>query len=122
MDDAERMRFGDGLACLEQEIDGVGDREWSALDDRTEVLTFEELHDDVRRAFRSRADVDDLDRMLAAEARRRARLAHEALDEIFVACEMGREDLDRDALMELRVACGDDDAADTPVRSSSIEA
>ena len=111
MHDPERVRFGDGLAGLKQELDGLLDAQRSLLGQPgAEVGAVEELHDDVRRAVLQRADVDDPGDVLALDLDRRSGLAVEPRHRLLIGGGLGEQEFQRDALVELQVVRGDDDA------------
>ena len=61
-------------------------------------------------AVLGRAEVGDVDDVRVADARRRARLAPEALDQVLLPSSTRVQDLDRDALADLDVLGGVDHA------------
>ena len=76
VDDPERVRVGDGLAGLKDEVDGQLDGQGAPLlDPRREVAALEVLHDDVRRAVLQRADVEHASDVLALDLHGGSRLA-----------------------------------------------
>jgi hypothetical protein len=79
VDDAERVRLGDGLTRLKDEVDRFldGDRP-SRLHDLGKVGALEKLHHHVGRAVVEHTHVDDLRDVFAPQADGRAGLALEA--------------------------------------------
>ena len=81
VDDAERVRLGDGLARLEHELDGLLDRQRTrSARAAREVAPLQVLHHDVRSAGLQRPHVDDARDVLALDLDRRAGLADEPRD------------------------------------------
>ena len=111
MNEADRVRLGHRLADLQHVIDGVlHGQPPLAGEERLEVAALEQLHDDVGLARGELPDVEHLGDVLALQLDRRARLALEPRDrERHAHC--GRQHhLDRDALAEVDVARGHDEA------------
>jgi hypothetical protein len=78
--DAQEVRLGDGLACLQHVVDGLGRVQTAAtLEHHVQVLTLEELHDDVGRSRLERVDVEDARDVLGADSGGCARLLQEAM-------------------------------------------
>lgn len=67
------------------------------------------LHHDVRRAVVHRAHVAHARDVLAADLHRRLRLAKKTAHDLGIARDARKQELDRDALVEHHVPCGDDD-------------
>ena len=83
VDDAERVRVGDGDAGLEHELDRLLERERAALlEHGGEVAPLEVLHHHVRSAGLERADVEDAGHVLARDLHRGPGLAGEAGDDL----------------------------------------
>jgi hypothetical protein len=92
----ECVRFGQALANLEHELDGLGRLE------RThgrkvgfETDSFEPLHDEVRLARLELSHVVDARDVLPLEERSGARFVHETQHELLVVDEVGANDLER---------------------------
>ena len=73
-----------------------------------EIDPVEVLHDEVGAAVLGRAEVGDVDDVGVADARGRARLAPEALDQLLLGRVVRVQDLDRDPLADLDVLAGVD--------------
>ncbi len=111
MDDAERMRLGEGFARLEDVLHRLRDWDLAALlHELGEVLSLEELHDHVGEARGERPDVEDSDDVLALHLHGGARLAREARLCLGQGGHIGAKELDRDGAVELQVAGDHDDA------------
>jgi GAF domain-containing protein len=103
VDDPVAVREAKGLEQLLGVADRRADRERAAGHDQLlEAAPLDHLHGDVVRALGLAAVVDG-DDVRMGEARRRLRLAPEALDEEVVVRVAVVEDLDRDAAAELLV-------------------
>ena len=104
--DAGAVRFVEALARLDCVLDGARDgRRPQAGEQRREVLPLEVLHHHVGRARVELADVGDANHVLAAQARRGARLAQKTSDERVVRQgASSRHELQRDR--ERRAGCG----------------
>ncbi len=95
------MRLRECIERLEDVTERVGDGEWSVrLEIRLEGRPFQPLHHEEGLAFRRFSDLVDPDRVLAAEARRRAAFALEARAEDLVVGELARDDLEGDPAIE----------------------
>ena len=79
-----------------------------AREQARQILTLEQLHHDVRRAVVERPDIGHPAHVLAAQLRRRTRLAHEPLEHRRLGRGLGQERLERDRLLQVQVASGDD--------------
>ena len=79
-------------------------------EDVAEVLAFEELHDEVARAARRLAEVEDVDDVLVADARRALGFLAEARDDLGSARELVAKHLDGDALVDVAVEARVDEA------------
>ena len=112
MDDPERMRLGKGLTCLHDALDCELDREGAAArEDRREVEPVQTLHHEVGHATAGQlTDVVHAHDMLAPDPRDRARLALQADDILGQEERLGRQDLDRDLLLQRDVRRPVDDA------------
>jgi len=104
MHDARAVRRRETATRLEVDIDDLLPGARLALPDR-EVRPFDELHHD-RRARAESDHLVDLHDVRVREARHRLGLA----DRAGVVAVAGRDDLDRDLAIELRIVRGDDDA------------
>ena len=121
MDDAERMRLGDGLAGLKESRQSVAEGHRPVAPYHLpEVGAGQVLHDDVRRAGVERPHVEHLRDVLARERNRGARFAEEAPDRVRVLHPFFAKELDRHALAELEVSRSDDDAHPPDPRTCSI--
>jgi hypothetical protein len=111
MDDPGSVCLGDRLAGLHDPPDGDFDGQGAALvEDVRQVVSLEKLHDHVGRPRFEGPDIEDLRRVLAAKLHGGAGLAQEALDCLVVAERLRPNELEGDALIELLVPRGDDDA------------
>ncbi len=110
MDDPERVRFGDRLARLEDEVDRLQQRKRPALLEQAgNVGPGEVLHDQVGNTVLERPDVEDAGHVLALNGRRRPGFAEESSDPLGALHGLWKEDLDRDALAEREVQRGHHD-------------
>ncbi len=111
MHDSRGVRLREGLARLGDPLGRDFDRKGPALDEHvSEVVTLEKLHDHVGDARLEGPDVEDASRVLAPQSDGGAGVAPETLDALLVAERLAANELDRDALIELLVLRGDDDA------------
>ena len=111
VDDPQPVRVGDGLARLQDELDGLLDRKRpSLLKPRAEVAALQVLHHHVRSAGLQRPDVDDARHVLALDLDRRASFPREPRHGFGIAQRVGKQELDRHPLVELDVVGSDDDA------------
>ena len=111
MHDPGEVGLGDGGERLEHVVDDLGDRERPALlQDAREVLSFEVLEHDVGEAAVELAHVHHRGHVVVLDARRGARLVEEARRRLGVPGRLGKEDLQRDPLVESLVLRGVDDA------------
>ena len=86
MHDPERVRLGDRLAGLHDELDGLFDGERSAgAQPGGEVASVEMLHHEVRRPVVAAGDVEHAGHVLTLDLDGRARLAFEASQRLGVA-------------------------------------
>ena len=109
MHDAQRVRLGDRLARLEDEIHGVARAHGPLLlEERGEIAPFEVLHHEVGGARVERADVVDFHGVLAANLDRRSPFANEARNDVGVLRHLRVEELDRHLLVEMKVRRGHD--------------
>jgi hypothetical protein len=109
--DARGMSLGDGVACLQQVIDGHWNRKRTlGLDQRCEVGTAQKFHHDERFARIQHADVMDANHVIAAQSRRCPSLALQTHRSFGAVCLVGRDELDGDALSEFEVQGGNHDA------------
>jgi hypothetical protein len=101
VDDAERVRLGNGLASLQDEVDGllVGERA-SSLNPGSEVFALQVIHHHVGGAGLKRADAEDASHVLALDLDRSSRFAREAVDRLAIFQHLGEEELDSDLLIE----------------------
>src|SRR6185503_410540 len=119
VDDPAAVGEAGGAEHLDGEVDRTRRVERGLLlDDGLERAAVEELHRDVVRALPLAAVVDG-DDVLVVEARRAARLAPEALDELGVLGEAAVQDLERDPPPELQVLGAVD--VGHPARADAIE-
>jgi hypothetical protein len=120
--DAHGVGLRDGLAGLEDVAHRLANRQRTALRELgREVTAPEVLHDHERGAVFEPTYVDDPGDVLALDARGGARLASEALDHLGHGERMWEEALDGEALLEVLVADGDDDAHAAPSEDSLDE-
>jgi hypothetical protein len=113
--DAHGVGLGDGFAGLEDVVHGFADGERAAVRElRREITTPEVLHDHERGAVLESTDVDDTGDVLALDAGRGARLPPEALDDFRHGERVRKQALDGEALVEVLVPDGDDDAHTAP--------
>ncbi len=104
MDDPQRVRLGQRLACLEHPVDDVRDGEPGVrLDDGREILTLQVLHDHVRSARLERTHIEHPHAVLAPDADGRLGLPEEPLHYLFVLEHLGQQELDGHPLVELQV-------------------
>ena len=107
----EGMRLGQRLGGLEHVIDRRVDRERPVLLEQVlEVRALEILHHHVRRAAGQRGDVEHAHDVLAPDLGGRASLPKKPGDEGRVVRELGEQELDRKALLEVQVLRREDDA------------
>src|SRR5690242_7452332 len=110
MNDLLRMGFRERVDRLEHDFGGLIERERSALvKERGNVAPVEVLHDHVRRACLQRPDVDDARHVLALKLRQRLCLAQEARHGLWTAARLRQEELDGNAILELKVPGSDYD-------------
>ena len=110
MHDPEIVGLYDRLARLQDVLDGLVDGDATApLHHRAEVRAFEVLHHEVRRAAVEHARVHHARDVLARDTRRGLALTEEAIDGAGHLARDRQEELERHALIELRVPRGDDD-------------
>ena len=101
MDDAVLVGLGDGLAALEEVVDGVVNGEHAKLFQRLrEVGPLEVLHQHVGGARVEGADVGDANDVLTLDLGGDAGFPHEAGRGLGVLRVLGEEELQRDALVE----------------------
>jgi hypothetical protein len=111
MNDAEGVRLGDRFTRLQHEIHGVYHGKRAAVcDRRREILALEVLHHHVRRAGLERAHVCYACDVLALDFHGRARFPRKAHHRILIVQRFRQQELDRDALVEVQVMRGDDNA------------
>ncbi len=111
MHDAERVRVADRLAALEEQIDGLFERETSPrLEDAREVRTRQVLHHHVRRAVGEGPHVEHPGHVLVLHADPGACLARESPHDLLVLQQIWQQELQREELPQLQVPGGHDDA------------
>ena len=104
MDDAHRVRLGDALRGLADVVDRHLHRQRVALLELCpEIVADQELHRDVRLAVGEAIDVVDARDVRRPKTGRGLRLLSEARDRGDVLREVGLQDLDRKALLEMKV-------------------
>ncbi len=109
MNDPERVRLGDGFARLQHIVHGLLDGEATAgVELAREVAAGKELHHHEWRAVLQRADVEHPSDVLALDADGGFRFSKEPLDRLPMLAELGHQNLDRDALLELQMHRGHD--------------
>ena len=109
MDDAERVRLGDGLARLEHVVDRARHVERALFVDRLrEVGALEVLHHHEGRAALERADIEHAGDVLALQLDGGPGLAREPADDLGVLEGIGEQELEGDELLELEVLGRDD--------------
>jgi hypothetical protein len=112
MDDADGVRLGERGAGLDHPRGDLRDGQAAVVAQAIgEIDAVEVLHHEIRLAGLETTDVVHAAHVLALHLRRGAGLALEARDRVLVA--LAEEELDRDALVELEVPRGDDDAHST---------
>ena len=112
MNDPERVRLGERLTCLHDTLDcELHGQRPTTREHRRQVAPVEALHHEVGHApARQLADVVHARHVLAPDARDRASLALQANDVLGQEERLGREDLDRDLLLQREVCRTVDDA------------
>jgi hypothetical protein len=120
VNDTGQMRFGERLAGLKQVIDGVARGQRPTLHQAPEIAPREVLHHHVGLAGGERSDVVDSDDVLGLDARGQTPLAHESFDEARALQGRREQVLDRNALLELEVPCGDHHA-EPPFADDSLD-
>ncbi|MFO0616275.1 MAG: hypothetical protein U0414_27015 [Polyangiaceae bacterium] len=105
VDDPGLVRGVQGDRRLPQELDEDLRLERAVLgEDLAEIAALEVLHHEERRALRIDPGVDDVDDVIAVlDARADLRLPEEALDEDLLRAEVGKDPLQREALLRVRV-------------------
>src|SRR5580704_8333557 len=95
MNDPVGVSLCEPFAGLEDVVDSLGYREWTAgHEELREILPFEILEDHEGDAVIERAELHDARDVLAVEACRRARFVEEALQTIRVLVRIGEQELD----------------------------
>ncbi len=122
MDHAGGVGVGEGLAGLEDVVDGDLHRERPLVaEERAQVLPFEVLHHQVGRAAVERTGVAHAGDVLALHLRGGLAFAEEALDHVGADQGVREEELDRHPLAEVNVLGRDDDAhPPTPSTRSTV--
>jgi hypothetical protein len=109
--DALIVSFGDGVERLQAHVHGLADGQRSTrVAQRLQIFALEVLHHHVRHAGFGLTDVVDLHHVLGADACRRPRLAHEALDHLGVVTELLLQELEDHRPAEQLVVARDDGA------------
>ena len=103
MDDAELVRGFEGIGNLPGDREGVGDGNRSASDDDREVLPLDQLHHQRADCGRLLEPIDLRD-VGVIEHRERLCFPRETGEPIGIEREELRQDLDRDAAIQLRIA------------------
>jgi hypothetical protein len=103
MHDARPVRAVEGVGDLDAETEHVVDRERPALNAIRERLALDQLHDEVEIVPLAPDVVDDAD-VRMVERGNEPRLALEARADLGRACQIARQDLDRDLAAEAAVA------------------
>ncbi len=105
VNDAERMPFGDALGGLDDVVDGLGDGQRPThLQHLCQVGSAQILAHHIGSARVESAHVRDASDVLSADFDRRARLANEALHELWIGAGIRDQELERDLLAELQVS------------------
>lgn len=113
MNDADRVRGRNALARLKNVAHGVGNRRGpSCFQHRAQIGAVEVLHHQIWHAGLEGRHITDARHVLAANAGCRSGLAHEARAGLRSAG--GKQELQRDALLQVNVGRGHDDAHATP--------
>ncbi len=111
VNDAQRVRLGDGLAGLENELNGLFGRHHTALlEPGREVAALQVLHDHVRSTVLKVPNVDHTRDVLALDLDRGPGFPRETRHGFGVPEGLGQEELQRDFLVEMDVMSGDDHA------------
>ena len=109
MNDAGRVRPGQGVGDLDAVLQHLGRLQPAARDDTVQGAARDELHDDEIHAFFV-ADVVDGDDIGVIQGGRGLGFLHEAQLALAVGDPVGRQNLDRDGPLQLRVASLIDDS------------
>ena len=97
VDDAARMGRAERAADLLEQRERTLDTQWAAVaEDGPEAPALERLHDVVVSAVLLGAEVDHVHNVLLADSARGDRLVPEPLDELWIAGEIGAQDLQRE--------------------------
>ena len=107
--DPKRVRFGQGLAGLQHEVDNDADEQLRSGDVR-EIGALQVFEHHVRRTRLEGADVDDARDVFALESNGRLRLPQEALHDLLISEHLRQQKLHRHGLMKLEVHGLHDDA------------
>ena len=111
MNDAEDVGLGERFACLQHEIDRLLDRQRPVfLQPVGEIGAFEVLHDDVRSAVFELSYVRHPRDVLAFDLHRRLCFSAEAGHRVAIFERVGKEELQGDLLIELKVMGGHHDS------------
>lgn len=111
VEDAAGVGLRDGESGLEEEVDGLGDRQWAALlEDGGEIGALEVLQDHVRSAVIEGADVEDAGDVLAFERGGGSGLAQESGTGVGELGGRREEEFDRDAALQDEVPGREDDS------------
>lgn len=111
MHDSESVGFVDALAGLQDDLDGLRDGEGSALLHPSEqILALEVFHHHVGNARLQRAHVEDAGHVRAFDLRHQLSFPDEATEALAVLPGLVPQELERDALLEVDVLGGDDQA------------
>src|SRR5437660_8297552 len=101
MNDSLFMRRGQPTDDLLRIVDHLAQRELTLIQTITQLFTFEQFRDDVRRAFVS-TDVKDTENVRMIESAGGLRFLLKAIQPISVIREGSRQNFDRDIATELR--------------------
>ncbi len=122
MHDAEGMRLGHRFDRLKQVVDAISCRQSALLAELGgQIASVQELHHHVRCVSFPIADVEHAHHVLALDSRGRARLTTKPLGRLAPLDELGHQEFQSNALVELEVPRGDDDAH-APATDDSLHA
>src|SRR5262249_51372782 len=111
MDDSVGVRDGERLARLHHQLGRSCERNAAIrLENHLEIFALEILHDDVWASVYRDTDVVYGGRVFALDLGGGFRLSGETANDLGFRGELVLQELDRDGLFELQMACGDDDA------------
>jgi hypothetical protein len=104
MNDASSSGMRQASGDLEHVVNGLGNRQMaSAFEERAQVIAFDELEGDEMQTLVFSAIKDPSD-ILVIEFGSAARLLMEPKDVFLIGGHLGRQDLERDQTIELRIA------------------